>query len=284
MKLNGRTMTPGQMFKRFLLYFVVFDICMLILYPYFVMFCTALKSRAEIFSVNGTILPINALWSNFADIWTMAPMGSYMLNSIKVAGGSTLIAMLCGIPAAYALSRMQFKGQTAFLGFIIVSQMFSPVVLLIGIYKVMSTLSLTNSVWGLIFINAAFNQAFTIWLLRGTFMSISSDMEQAATIDGCNRVQAMMKILLPVAAPGIVTTLIFIFINAWNEYTVALCLISTDTFKPLTVGINIFNGYNMIEWQYLFAASIFAIVPVVILFMSIEKHLVSGLTSGGVKG
>ncbi len=109
-------------------------------------------------------------------------------------------------------------------------------------------------------------------------------MEQAATIDGCNRVQSMMKVLLPVAAPGIVTTLIFIFINAWNEYTVALCLISTDVYKPLTVGINTFNGYNMIEWQYLFAASIFAIFPVVILFMCIEKNLVSGLASGGVKG
>ena len=273
-----------KMILRFLLYFVVFDICMLILYPYFVMFCTALKSRAEIFSVNGTILPIKAMWSNFADIWTLAPMASYMRNSVLVAGGSTLIAMLCGIPAAYALSRMKFKGQTAFLGFVIVSQMFAPVVLLIGIYKVMSTLSMSNSLWGLVFINAAFNQAFTIWLLRGTFMSISAEMEQAATIDGCNRIQAMTKVLLPVAAPGIVTTLIFIFINAWNEYTVALCLISSDTLKPLTVGINIFNGYNMIEWQYLFAASLFAIVPVVILFMCIEKHLVSGLASGGVKG
>ena len=283
--MSGKKSMPlGKLISRMLLYFVVFDICMLILYPYFVMFCTALKSRAEIFSINGTILPIEAMWSNFADIWTMAPMASYMLNSIKVAAGSTIIAMLCGIPAAYALSRMKFKGQTAFLGFIIVSQMFAPVVLLIGIYKVMQTIGLTNNIWGLVFINAAFNQAFTIWLLRGTFMSISPDMEQAATIDGCNRVQAMLRVLLPVAAPGIVTTLIFIFINAWNEYTVALCLISTDTFKPLTVGINIFNGYNMIEWQYLFAASVFAIVPVVILFMSIEKHLVSGLTSGGVKG
>ena len=283
--MSGKKSMPlGKLISRMLLYFVVFDVCMLILYPYFVMFCTALKSRAEIFSINGTILPIEAMWSNFADIWTMAPMASYMLNSIKVAAGSTIIAMLCGIPAAYALSRMKFKGQTAFLGFIIVSQMFAPVVLLIGIYKVMQTIGLTNNIWGLVFINAAFNQAFTIWLLRGTFMSISPDMEQAATIDGCNRVQAMLRVLLPVAAPGIVTTLIFIFINAWNEYTVALCLISTDTLKPLTVGINIFNGYNMIEWQYLFAASVFAIVPVVILFMSIEKHLVSGLTSGGVKG
>ncbi len=269
---------------RLLLYFVVLDVCIITLYPYFAMLCTALKSREEIFSAAGTVLPITALWSNFIDIWSRAPMAKYMLNSILIAGGSTIIAMLCGIPAAYALARMKFKGQTAFLGFVIVSQMFAPVVLLIGIYQVMQVLHLTDSILGLVFINAAFNQAFTIWLLRGTFMGISADMEQAATIDGCNRIQSMMKVLLPVAAPGIVTTLIFIFINAWNEYTVALCLISTDTLKPLTVGINIFNGYNIIEWQYLFAASIFAIIPVVILFMCIEKNLVSGLASGGVKG
>ena len=281
---NKKKLTPQKVILRAALYVVIIDICLVTLYPYFVMVCNALKSRAEIFSVNGTILPINALWSNFIDIWKMAPIAKYMMNSVIVAGGSTIIAMICGIPAAYALSRMKFKGQTAFLGFVIVSQMFAPVVLLIGIYKVMQTLSLTDSLLGLIFLNAAFNQAFTIWLLRGTFMGISEEMEQAAEIDGCNRIQAMFRVLLPVAAPGIVTTLIFIFINAWNEYTVALTLISTDTLKPLTVGINIFNGYNMIEWQYLFAASIFAVMPVVVLFMCIEKNLVSGLTSGGVKG
>lgn len=270
--------------SRVLLYVVVIDICLLILYPYFVMFCTALKSRAEIFSINGTVLPIEPLWSNFIDIWTLAPIARYMLNSLLVAGGSTIIAIICGIPAAYALSRMKFKGQTAFLGFVIISQMFAPVVLLIGIYKVLATMGLTDSILGLVFINAAFNQAFTIWLLRGTFMGISPEMEQAATIDGCNKIQAMFRVLLPVAAPGIVTTLIFIFINAWNEYTVALCIISSNVLKPITVGINIFNGYNMIQWQYLFAASVFAIIPVVIMFMCIEKHLVSGLASGGVKG
>jgi multiple sugar transport system permease protein len=281
------TKKPGSLKKlilRILLYVVIFVVCIITLYPYFAMFCTALKSRAEIFSMEGTILPITSLWSNFLDIWQRAPMANYLFNSLLIAGGSTIIAMLCGIPAAYALARMKFKGQTIFLGFVIVSQMFAPVVLLIGIYKVMSILSLTDSIIGLVFINAAFNQAFTIWLLRGTFIGISVEMEQAATIDGCNRIQGMTKVLLPVAAPGIVTTLIFIFINAWNEYTVALCLISTSEREPLTVGINIFNGYNMIEWQYLFAASLFAIVPVVILFMGIEKNLVSGLASGGVKG
>ena len=284
MTLDSARINWSKLLRRIVLYFVVALICIVILYPYFVMFCTALKSRAEIFAIDASVLPQNANWQNFLDIWSKAPMAKYMWNSFVIAGGSTAIAMLCGIPAAYALARMKFKGQTAFLGFIIVSQMFAPVVLLIGIYKVISLLGMTNSLMGLIFINAAFNQAFTIWLLRGTFLSISAEMEQAATIDGCNRVQAMLKILLPVAAPGIVTTLIFIFINAWNEYTVALCLITTETIKPLTVGINIFNGYNMIEWQYLFAASIFAILPVVIMFMCIEKHLTSGLTAGGVKG
>ena len=279
-----KPMSPQKIALRVLLYVVVIAVCVVTLYPYFAMLCTALKGRGEIFSAEGTVLPIKALWSNFIDIWSRAPMAKYMLNSVLIAGGSTIIAMLCGIPAAYALARMKFKGQTAFLGFVIVSQMFAPVVLLVGIYQVMQPMHLTDSLLGLVLINASFNQAFTIWLLRGTFMGISAEMEQAATIDGCNRVQAMLRVLLPVAAPGIVTTLIFIFINAWNEYTVALCLISTDEFKPLTVGINTFNGYNMIEWQYLFAASIFAIIPVVILFMCIEKNLVSGLASGGVKG
>lgn len=282
--MNTKKLTTKQIILKILLYFVVIDICIFTLYPYFAMFCSALKSRAEIFSVNGTILPVEAMWSNFIDVWKRAPLAQYAVNSLLIAGGSTLLAMLCGIPAAYALSRMKFKGKTAFLGFVIVSQMFAPVVLVIGIYKVMAVLGFTDSIVGLIFVNAAFNQAFTIWLLRGTFMSISPEMEQAATIDGCTRIQALIRILLPVAAPGIVTTLIFIFINAWNEYTVALTLISTDTSKPLTVGINIFNGYNMIEWQYLFAASLFAILPVVILFMGIEKNLTSGLTAGGVKG
>ena len=164
------------------------------------------------------------------------------------------------------------------------SQMFAPVVLLVGIYRLMTNLSLVNSLAGLILLNAAFNQAFAIWLLRGTFLSISPEMEQAAKIDGCGTVGSLIRILLPMAAPGIVTTLIFVFINSWNEYTMALTLMSTDVLKPITVGINAFYGFNMIQWQYLFATSLFATVPVIILFLCIEKHLAAGLTAGGVKG
>ena len=269
---------------RGLLYFFVVIVCLITLFPYYVMTITAFRSNAETLDMYFLhLFPTEWIWSNLSNI-IQRGVPRYLLNSLLVAGGATCVAMLCGIPAAYAMARMDFKGKKAFLGFVIMSQMFSPVVLLIGISQLMNTLRLNDSVVGLMLINAAFNQAFAIWLLRGTFVSISPEMEQAALIDGCNTTGALTKVLIPMAAPGIVTALIFVFINAWNEYTISTVLISTDINRPITVGITQFSSFNMIEWQYLFAASLLATIPVVILFMSIEKHLTSGLTSGGVKG
>lgn len=278
MRLNKRK--PWQTVA---LYIFIFILCIVILYPYFTMFVTSLKTNDEMYAIDH-ILPMIWNWHNYIDIWKAAPVFRYFLNSLAVAGGATAIAIICGIPAAYALSRFKFKGKGIFMGAIIMSQMFSPVVLLVGIYKLMSMISLNNSIIGLILLNAAFNQAFAVWLLRGTFVSISPDMEQAAKLDGCSTIGALMKVTLPMAAPGIITALIFVFINAWNEYTIALTLISTDILKPITVGINVFYGFNFIQWQYLFATSLVATIPVIILFLLIEKHLVGGLTSGGVKG
>lgn len=266
------------------LYLFVIVLCIVVLYPFFVMFITGFRSNAETTDMNFThLLPTEWIWSNIPDIINRN-VPTFLLNSILLSTGATLIAMLCGIPAAYAMARMNFRGKKAFLGFVIMSQMFSPVVLLVGISQLMNSLRLDDSIIGLMLINAAFNQAFAIWLLRGTFVAISPEMEQAACIDGCNSVSALVRILLPMAAPGIVTTLIFVFINAWNEYTISTILIRTPENKPITVGITQFSSYNMIEWHYLFAAALIATIPVVILFMCIEKHLVSGLTSGGVKG
>jgi multiple sugar transport system permease protein len=248
------------------------------------MLITAFRSNAEALDMYFLhLLPTKWVWQNLTDI-VQRGVPQFLANSLMVAGGATLLAMLCGIPAAFAMARMNFKGKKFFLGFVIMSQMFSPVVLLIGISQLMTTLNLNDTLWGLIFVNAAFNQAFAIWLLRGTFVAISPEMEQAARIDGCSTMGSLIRILLPMAAPGIVTTLIFVFINAWNEYTISTVLITTASKKPITVGITQFSSFNMIEWQYLFAASLLATIPVVILFMFIEKHLTSGLTSGGVKG
>ena len=229
------------------------------------------------------MFPTEWKWENMAAIMERG-VPRYLLNSLVIAVGSTALTLLCGVPAAYAMARMRFKGRSAFMAFIIMSQMFSPVVLLVGIAKLMSILGLNDTLLGLILINAAFNQAFAVWLLRGTFVAISPEMEQAASIDGCSTVGALMRVLLPMAAPGIVTALIFVFINAWNEYTISTVLISTAANRPITVGITQFSSYTMIQWNYLFASSLLATIPVVVLFMCIEKHLVAGLTAGGVKG
>ena len=200
------------------MYVFIVVVCVITLYPYYVMTITAFRSNAETLDMYFLhMTPTKWVWSNLTDI-VQRGVPRYLLNSIFVAGGATALAMLCGIPAAYAMARMNFAGKKAFLGFVIMSQMFSPVVLLIGISQLMNTLHLNNTLWGLMLINAAFNQAFAIWLLRGTFVSISSEMEQAAMIDGCGTVGALTKVLIPMAAPGIVTALIFVFINAWNEW------------------------------------------------------------------
>lgn len=269
---------------RGLLYGFVIVLCLFILYPYYVMLITAFRSNAETTDMYFQhIFPTEWKFENLKHIINQG-VPRYLLNSALIAGGATAIALICGIPAAYAMARMKFKGKKIFLGFVIMSQMFSPVVLLIGISQLMGTLGLNDSILGLMLINAAFNQAFAIWLLRGTFVAISPEMEQAARIDGCTVFGSLWHILLPMAAPGIVTTLIFVFINSWNEYTISTVLISTAANRPITVGITQFSSFNMIEWQYLFAASLLATIPVVILFMFIEKHLTAGLTSGGVKG
>ena len=265
------------------MYLFVFVLCIVVLYPSFVMTITALKDTSEMYAADMTIFPKVWRWSNFIEVWSVAPLFKYFSNSMIIAFGATILSLVCGIPAAYALVRMDFKWKPVYFAAIVVSQMFTPVILLVGIYRVMVHMNMTDSLFGLILVNAAFNQAFTVWLLRGTFQSIPFEMEEAAYTDGCTRLQSLFRILLPQAAPGIVTVFIYVFIEVWNEYSIALTLITTEAIKPISVGINAFSTYTTIEWQYLFSASLYATIPVVILFILVERHLITGLTAGGVK-
>ena len=170
------------------------------------------------------------------------------------------------------------------MSLIVMTQMFSPVVLMVGIYRAMSNFGLANSLVGIVLLVAAFNQAFAVWLLSGTFATISKELEEAARIDGCNKLSAMIRIILPLAAPGIVTAMTFVFIAGWNEYTLALILIGDSSLKTINLGIRAFFGYTGTEWWYVFAASILATLPILGFFRILERHLTGGLTAGGVKG
>jgi multiple sugar transport system permease protein len=247
------------------------------------MLIVSFKTKTEVYSIPPTFFPLQWTFTNFLDIWHKVPLTAYLLNTLIIAGAATVLTLLCAIPAAYVLARMQFAGKKFYLYLIMITQMFSPIVLLVGLFSEIQWFGLMNSVWGLVLTNAAFNQAFAVWILSGYFSTIPYELEHAAWLDGCTKWQALRRITLPLAIPGIITTVIFVFIAAWNEFAVALTFISTETTKPLTVGIYAFFGMYDVQWQYVFATSIVAIVPVVILFLSIEKYLISGLTAGGVK-
>ena len=251
--------------------------------PYVVMVLDSLRTSTDVKATPPTFLPQVWQWDTYAQILGDDRFLNWLKTSLIVAAGSTVIVILVAIPAAFMTARHRFPGRGAFLLLVLVTQMFAPTSLVVGLYRQFFELNLINTYAALILTNAAFNLAFAIWILHGFFSSIPLEVEEAAALDGASRFQILRRVMLPLTLPGLVTATIFTFIAAWNEYVVALTLMIDDDKKPLTVGMRAYiTGYEQ-HWDQLFAASVIAVVPVVILFAIIEKHLVGGLTAGSVK-
>ncbi|HEV7567152.1 MAG: Carbohydrate transporter rane protein 2, family [Leifsonia sp.] len=251
--------------------------------PYIVMLLDAFRPSSEVLATPPTFLPKTWSLQAFSQVIADPSFHNWLTSSLIVAVSSTIIVIVVAIPAAYFTARFKFKGRMAFLGLVVVTQMFAPTSLVVGIYREFYDLGLINTYTSLILTDAAFNLAFALWILQGFFSAIPKEIEEAAWIDGASHLGTMMRIMLPLTLPGIVTAVTFTFIAAWNEYVVALTLIQSDNLKPLTVGINSYVTQYQQNWSQMFAASLIAIVPVVILFALIEKHLIGGMTAGAVK-
>ncbi|GAA3388191.1 carbohydrate ABC transporter permease [Cryptosporangium minutisporangium] len=277
MSLTWRRLRPVVLPLVGLLVAIVF------LAPYFVMLLDSLRPGSEALASPPTFLPQNWQLDAYGEILGDSRFRNWLKTSLLVSLASTVIVILVAIPAAYFTARFKFPGRTAFLFLVLVTQMFAPTSLVVGIYREFFELSMVNTYGALILTNAAFNLAFAVWIMHGFFAALPKELEEASELDGNGRVGTMLRIMLPLTLPGVVTATIFTFIAVWNEYVVALTLMQDDDKKPLTVGISSYvTGYDQ-NWDQLFAASIVAIVPVVILFAVIEKHLVGGLTAGSVK-
>ncbi|SCL71099.1 carbohydrate ABC transporter membrane protein 2, CUT1 family [Micromonospora citrea] len=275
---SGRARRPSG--RKIILACVAYAVAALFLLPYLEMVVAAARPSDEL--KDPTYLPSRFEWSNFVTLWSSG-LGTNLGVSLRVAAGATLLVLLVALPAAYYTARHRFRGRTVFLLLVLVTQMFQPTAMLVGIYREFVALGLNNSIWGLTLVNAGFNLAFATWILNAYISSIPVELEEAATVDGTGRLGALLRITLPLAWPGVVTALIFTFIAAWNEFVVALILTSDPEKQPLTVVLDSYLGGYQIDWGHLFAASAVATVPVIILFALIERKVVGGLTAGSVK-
>ena len=255
-----------------------------LLFPFFVMISTMLKSSDEVYATPPYWIPKRIALRNFIDLWTQQPFARYFLSSFIIAGGTTLLTTFFCVPAAYAVARFRFTGQKFLLYMYLVVQMFSPIIVVISLFKIISRIGLLDTYLGLILVNTVFTLAFTTWMLSGYFKTIPVDIEEAALIDGCSRMQAIVRIMIPISAPGLVTVIIYSFIASWNEFMFALTLVQSVGKTPLTLGLYNFVGRYTTQWEFLTGAAFLAILPVVVLFLFIEKQLVAGIVGGAVKG
>ena len=277
---GGGTRSPT---RSYLLALAGVGVVLVFLSPYVVMLLNALRPNKEVLRTPGTFWPDTWQFNTFSTVLSDQRFLNWLKTSLLVATSATLIVLLVAVPAAYFTARYKFVGRMPFLFLVLVTQMFSPTSLVVGLYRQFFELNLVNTYLAIILTNAAFNLTFAIWILHRFFSAIPDEVEEAAALDGVGRIGMLRRIMLPLTLPGLVTATIFTFIAAWNEYVVALTLMQDTAKKPLTVGINSYvTGYEQ-NWDQLFAAAVIAIVPVVILFALIEKHLVGGLTAGSIK-
>jgi multiple sugar transport system permease protein len=270
--------------RSLLIWLVLSPLLGIILFPFAVMLFTALKPRAEVFSYPPRWLPSELHWQNFGEMWQAANFGTALWNSTLISLGSTLLVLILSVPAAYAMARTNFAAKQPFRQFLLATQMLSPILVVLGIFHLVVSIGLVDNKFALVLIYAAFNIAFAVWMLQSYFASIPVELEEAALIDGCSRWRAIVSIFVPLAAPAMVVTAIFTFINSWNEFVVALTLLRSQ--NNFTLPLRIFSlvgGRYTVEWEQVMAATLLATLPVAIVFSWLQRYLVRGLTVGAVK-
>jgi multiple sugar transport system permease protein len=271
--------------RRSLLYWAfLLPLSVVILFPYAVMLSTALKPADEVLSFPPSWLPSRPHWANFADMWQSVGFGQALWNSVLVSVGTMLLGLLVGIPAAYALARLRFRGQGLYRQLLLITQMLSPIVLVIGIFRLIARMGLVDDLWALVLTYGAFNLAFATWMMQSYFATIPKELEEAAWIDGASRLQSLRLVFLPLALPALAVTSIFVFIYSWNEFVLALTLLRSP--EQLTLTMRIFTmvgGAYTIQWHHVMAATFLATVPVAIVFAWLQRYLVRGLALGGLK-
>ena len=253
-------------------------------FPFLWMLSTSLKHASEVFATPPTLVPRHLTLGNFARLLAETNFATYFKNSLTVSFATVALTLVVSAIGAYGLTRFRFRGRETIAGLILLTYMFAPIMIIIPFYILVKQLGLVNTHLALVLSYTTFCLPFCLWLLRTFFQSVPLDLEEAALVDGAHRGRAVWHVVLPLALPGIIAAGIFTFILAWNDFLFALVLISSDELKTLPVGVNDLFNATIVDWGMIMAAGVMITVPTVGFFAGVQRYLIRGWGSGGLKG
>ncbi len=270
--------------KRVLLYATVIIITLLTIYPILVVVSVSLRPSDSLYSTSLNLIPEGATLDAYRAILFDKPFLIWMRNSLLISLTVTIFGVAFASTAGYAFSRFRFRGRNASMVALLVTQMFPATMLLLPLYVLMRKLGLVDTALGLIIAYTATALPFCVWTMKGYYDTIPKELEEAAMVDGSGPFAAFVRVILPLARPALVITGLFSFMAGWSEYIVARVIVSSQSLYTLPLGLEGLAGTFQTEWANYSAGSLLVSVPVVILFLILNRYLVSGLTLGGVKG
>ncbi|MBM7837117.1 multiple sugar transport system permease protein [Alkalihalobacillus xiaoxiensis] len=266
------------------LYAAYFFIIVVFLFPLFWVGSISLKTQTELFAVPPSILP-SWQFENYWQVLQTTPVLTYLWNSFRLVILTVIFTLVIALPAAFALSRFKMRGKSGFLLVVLMTQMISAVVIAIPLYRLFASWDLLNNFLIILAIYVAVVLPLATWFMKNYFDTLPEQMDEAAIIDGCTKWQLLTKILIPVARPGIISVVILVSVQSWSQFVIPFILIDDAALYPVSVGVvNLQSTQAQITTHYLAAGSIMSIVPVIILFLLLQKYIVGALTSGAVKG
>lgn len=254
------------------------------LFPFLVLVSSALKSADEIHDIPPRWIPLEPTLRNFGEMWAETGFATALGNSAIVCGATVALTVLLALPLAYVMSRSRLRAVRHAQSFLLLTQMVPPMVLVLGLFQVAIALNLVNTLTSLVLAYTGFFLAFAAWMLRSYIDSIPYELEEAAMMEGASRLRILAEVISPLALPAIAVTAIFTFINAWNEFVLALTMLRSEDKYTLTIQIfSQVGGRYVVAWHHVMAATAAAVVPVAIVFAMIQGYMVRGLTMGAVK-
>ena len=264
-------------------YTVLVLLAVLVLFPFYWMTITSFKSEDQMRSLVSMFWPRPLVIENYGQLLSKTDFVAWYGNSATVALSSTLLATAVGTIGAYALARLRFLGRSFLASATLITYLVPPSILFIPLYAQMRNLALANSLAGLIAAYPSFTVPFVTWLLMGYFESIPEELEEAAMIDGATRFGAFARVVLPLAAPGVLAAALYAFTQAWNEFLYALVFITDGRLRTLPVGLASFITGDVYGWGFLMAGAVLTTLPVIAAYVYLQKFMVEGLTAGSVK-